>query len=180
MEDVCVEKLEDHDSHLLIASPTDSSHGAEPLFVFQFLSGDSLDHVQELLCDEALELAKGLLFKNRSYFLLFFPCALAVNQLSNFLEQRCRRVLETFLQLCPALELSQLRKLAARQLEKRAHLVVDVCSIGCGGQFLPGQQLRDVGLGDFGGGRQILLLEPQSCQPFPDDQADIHWNPFEL
>src|SRR3989454_11251295 len=91
MEDVCVEKLEDHDSHLLIASPTDSSHGAEPLFVFQFLSGDSLDHVQELLCDEALEFAKGLLFKNRSYLLLFFRCALAQNQLSNFLEQRCRR-----------------------------------------------------------------------------------------
>src|SRR2546422_11442117 len=91
MEDVCVEKLEDHDSHLLIASPTDSSHRAEPLFVFQFLSGDSLEHVQELLCDEALELAKGLLFKNRSYLLLFFRCALAQNQLSNFLEQRHRR-----------------------------------------------------------------------------------------
>src|SRR5713101_10050485 len=138
MEDVCVEKLEDHDSHLLIASPTDSSHRAEPLFVFQFLSGDSLEHVQELLCDEALEFTKGLLFENPSYFLLFFRCALAENQLSNFLEQRCRRVLETFLQLCPALEFSQFRKLAARQLQKLAHLLVDVRSIGRGGRFLPG------------------------------------------
>src|SRR2546430_4900063 len=102
MEDVCVEKLEDHDSHLLIASPTDSSHGAEPLFVFQFLSGDSLDHVQELLCDEALELAKGLLFKNRPYLLLFFRCALAQNQLSNFLEQRHRRAPEKPGSLLPA------------------------------------------------------------------------------
>src|SRR3979490_1077047 len=134
MEDVCVEKLEDHDSHLLIASPTDSSHRAEPLFVFQFLSGDSLEHVQELLCDEALEFAKGLLFEDPSHFLLFFRCALAENQLSNFLEQRCRWVLETFLQLCPALEFSQLRKLAARQLQKLAHLVVDVCSIRRGGR----------------------------------------------
>src|SRR5438034_10756854 len=129
MEDVCVEKLEDHDSHLLIASPTDSSHGAEPLFVFQFLSGDSLDHVQELLCDEALELAKGLLFKNRSYFLLFVRCALAQNQLSIFMEQRHRRVLEIPVQLRPALDLGQLRKLAARQLEKLAHLLVDLCFI---------------------------------------------------
>jgi hypothetical protein len=41
---------------------------------------------------------------------LFFRYALAENQLSNFLEQRCRRVLETFLQLCTALEFSQFRK----------------------------------------------------------------------
>src|SRR3989454_12791824 len=169
MEDVCVENLEDHASNLLIASPPDSSHRAEPLFVFQFLSGDSLEHVQELLCDEALELAKGLLFKNRTYLLLFVRCALAQNQLSNFLEQSCRRVLETSLQLRPALDLGQLRKLAARQLEKLAHLVVDVCSIGRRGQLLPGQQLGNVGLGDFGSGRQVLLLEPQSCQAFADD-----------
>src|SRR5436853_6800712 len=103
MEDVCVQKLEDHDSHLLIASSTDSSHRAKPLFVFQFLSGDPLKHVQELLCDEALEFAKGLPFEDRPYFSLLFRCALAENQLSNFLEQRCRRVLGTFLQLCPAL-----------------------------------------------------------------------------
>src|SRR2546425_12875222 len=107
MEDVCVEKLEDHYSHLLIASPTDSSHRVEPLFVFQFLSGNPLEHVQELLCDEALEFAKGLLFENRSYFLLFFRYAFAENQLSNLLEQRCRRVLETLRQLCPALDFRQ-------------------------------------------------------------------------
>src|SRR6266571_3897681 len=127
VEDVCIQKLEDHDSHLLVASAAGSSHRAEPLFVFQFLLGDSLDHVQKLLCDEALEFAKGMLFKNRTYFLLFVRCALAQNQLSNFLEQSCRRVLETSLQLRPALDLGQLRKLAARQLEKLAHLVVDVC-----------------------------------------------------
>src|SRR3989442_13600901 len=110
MEDVGVENLEDHDSHLLIASPIDWSPGAEPLFVFQFLPGDSLKHVQELLCDEALEFAKGLLFKNRPYFLLFFRYALAQNQLSNLLEQRCRRVLEILLQLRPSLDPRQHRQ----------------------------------------------------------------------
>src|SRR5207248_4643717 len=69
-------------------SPTDSSHRAEPLFVFQFLSGDPLEHVQEFLCDQALELAKGLLFENRTYFLLFLRCALAQNQLANQIGER--------------------------------------------------------------------------------------------
>src|SRR5437016_3524859 len=141
MEDVCVEKLEDHDSHLLIASPTDSSHRAEPLFVFQFLSGDSLEHVQELLCDEALELAKGLLFKNRSYLLLFFRCALAQNQLSNFLEQRHRRVLEIPVPLRLAVELGDPRQLADRHNEKTAHLPFDLFSVASGGRFLPCQAL---------------------------------------
>src|ERR1700674_2440152 len=172
MEHVGVQKLEDYDPHLLIASATESSHRVEPLFTIQFFSGDSLDHVQKLLRDEAFEFTKGLLLKNRSYLLLFFRCALTEHQLSNFFKQGRWRVLEISLQLFPALELSQLRKLIARQLEKHAHLLVDVCSIGRGGQFLPSQQLRDVGLGDFGGGRQVLLLEPQLFQPFLDDYTN--------
>src|SRR6266542_5261830 len=98
MEDVCVQKLEDLDPHLLIASATVSSHRVEPLFTFQFLSGDSLDHVQELLCDEAFELAKGLLLKNRSYLLLLFRNAFPEYQLSNLMKQRGRRLLEISLQ----------------------------------------------------------------------------------
>ena len=43
----------------------------EPIFTFQFFSGDSLDHVQELLCDQTFEFAEGLLFKNRAYLFLF-------------------------------------------------------------------------------------------------------------
>src|ERR1700736_562718 len=169
MEDVGVQKLEDYDPHLLIASATESSHRVEPLFTIQLFSGDSLDHVQKLLRDEAFEFTKGLLLKDRSYLLLFLRRALAEHQLSHFFKQRRWRVLEISLQLFPALELSQLRELTARQFEKLAHLLVDVCSIGRGGQFLPSQQLRDVGLGDFGGGRQILLLEAQLFQSLLDE-----------
>src|SRR5271169_393217 len=151
MEDVSVQKLEDHDPHLLIASATESSHRAEPFFTFQFLSGDSLAHVQKFLCDEAFEFTKGLFLKDRSDLLLFPRCALAEHQLSNFLKQRRWRVLEISLQLFSALELSQLRQLTARQLEKFAHLLVDVCSIGRWGQFLPRQQLGNIGLRNFGG-----------------------------
>src|SRR5260370_19815642 len=118
MEDVGVQKLEDYDPHLLIASATESSHRVEPLFTIQFFSGDSLDHVQKFLCDEAFEFTKGLFLKDRSYLLLFFRRALAEYQLSNLMKQRRRRVLEISLQSFPSLELSQLRELTARQLEK--------------------------------------------------------------
>src|SRR6202795_3893435 len=169
MEDICVQKLEDHDPHLLIASAAESSHRVEPLFTFQFLPGDSLDHVQKFLCDEAFEFTKGLLLKDRSYLLLFSRCALAEHQLPNFLKQRRGRVLEISLQLFSALELSQFRELTARQLEKLAHLLVDVCSIGRGGQFLPSQKLGNIGLRNFGGSRQIFLPNPQCLQPLLDN-----------
>src|ERR1700694_25464 len=117
MEDVGVQKLEDYDPHLLIASATESSHRVEPLFTFQFLPGDSLDNVQKFLCDEAFEFTKGLLLKDRSYLLLFSRYALPEHQLPNFLKQGRRRVLEISLQLFSARALSQLRKLTARQLE---------------------------------------------------------------
>src|ERR1700694_6067062 len=169
MEHVGVQKLEDYDPHLLIASATEASHRAEPLFTFQFLSGDSLDHVQKLLCDEAFEFTKGLLLKDRSYVLLFVRRELAEHQLSNLMKQRRRRVLKISLQRFPALELSQLRELAARQLEKLAHFLVDVSSIGRGGQFLPSQKLGNIGLRNFGGSRQIFLPNPQCLQPLLDN-----------
>src|SRR5437762_12524111 len=97
MEDVCVQKLEDHDPHLLIASATESSHRVEPLFTFQFLPGDLLPHVQMFLCDEAFEFTKGLLLKVRSYLLLFSRCALAYYQLSNFMSDSRRWILEVSL-----------------------------------------------------------------------------------
>src|SRR5207244_9209132 len=106
MEDVCVQKLEDHDPHLLIASATESSHLVEPRFTVQFFSGDSLAHVQKLLRDEAFEFTEGLLLKDRSYLLLFFRRALAEYQLSNLMKQRRRRVIEISLHRFPALEFS--------------------------------------------------------------------------
>src|SRR5216684_6067599 len=169
MEDVCVQKLEDHDPHLLIASATESSHRVQPLFTLQFLPGDSLDHVQKFLCDKAFEFTKGLFLKDRSYLVLFSRGALAEHQLSNLMKQRRRRVLEISLQRFPSLELSQLRQLTAGQLEKLTHLLVDVGSIGRGGQFLPSQKLGNIGLRNFGGSRQIFLPNPQCLQPLLDN-----------
>lgn len=62
-----VQKLEDDDSHLLIAPAAAPSDHVEPLLTLQFRSGDSLAHVQKLLRDEAFEFAKGLLLENRLY-----------------------------------------------------------------------------------------------------------------
>ncbi|HEY3136666.1 MAG TPA: hypothetical protein VGL29_11620 [Blastocatellia bacterium] len=64
-----------------------------------------------------------------------------------------------------ALEVSQLRKLTGRELQKFFNLVINIGSLRRGGQFLPSQQLRDIGLGNFGGNRQFFLLNPQFFQP---------------
>src|SRR2546428_3861038 len=113
MEDVCVQNLEDHEPHLLIASATESSHRVEPRFTVQFFSGDSLAHVQKLLRDEAFEFTEGLLLKDRSYLLLFFRRALAEYQLSNLMKQRRRRGLEISFHRLPALGVCSIRPLGA-------------------------------------------------------------------
>src|SRR5437763_11530208 len=159
MEDVCVQKLEDHDPHLLIASATESSHRVEPRFTVQFFSGDSLAHVQKLLRDEAFEFTEGLLLKDRSYLLLFFRRALPEYQLSNLMKKRRWRVLEVSLQRFPTLELRQLGELTARQLEKLAHLLVDVCSFGRGGEFLTSRRMGNKLLSYFCGSRHVYLVE---------------------
>src|SRR5439155_16056757 len=85
--DIRVEKLEDADPHRLITSAAKSRYRVEPGFIRQLVFRDSLDNVQQLLCDEALEFAEGLLLENHPYLVLFVGRALAENQLSNFFEQ---------------------------------------------------------------------------------------------
>ena len=68
IEDVCVQKLENGDPHLLVASVAELSHQPEPLFTFQFLLGDSLGDIQELLRDQALEFSERLLLENADVF----------------------------------------------------------------------------------------------------------------
>ena len=87
VEDIRVEKLEDADPHRLITSAAKSRYRVEPGFIRQLVFRDSLDNVQQLLCDEALEFAEGLLLENHPYLVLFVGRALAENQLSNFFEQ---------------------------------------------------------------------------------------------
>src|SRR2546422_2736552 len=116
VEDIRIQEVEDDDSHLFIASAAESSHQVEPVFTLQFFFGDSLDHVQKLLGDEAFKFAEGLLLKNRPYLFFFVACALAENQLSNFFKQGRGWVLQISLQFFLALDVSQLRKLTAREL----------------------------------------------------------------
>ena len=53
-----------------------------------------IDHIEKPLCDQPLQLPKGLLLENHPY-LFFFPwCALTQNQLAHLFEQRFRRVLQ--------------------------------------------------------------------------------------
>src|ERR1700687_1361149 len=109
VEDIRLQELENADSHRFIATAAESSHGVEPGFTFQFVFGDSFDHVQELLCDEAFEFAEGLLLKNRTYLFSFGGCALAENQLSNFFKQGRGWVPQVPLQFFLALWFSQAR-----------------------------------------------------------------------
>ncbi|OLD58970.1 MAG: hypothetical protein AUF60_07530 [Gemmatimonadetes bacterium 13_1_20CM_69_28] len=146
----------------------------EPGFTFQFVFCDSLDHVQELLCDEALEFAEGLLLEYHPHLFFFAGCALAENQLSNFFKQGLGRIVQISLQYFLTLMIRQLRKIAAWELQEFPHLVVNVCPARFRGQFFASQQLRNVGLRDLGGGRQISLLQPQFFKPPLDHQANIH------
>src|SRR6266852_1911109 len=113
----------------------------DPVFIVQFLFGDLLNHVQELLCDEALQFAEGLLLKNDPYLFFFGRYALAENQLSNLFEQGLGWIRQVSLQFFLALVFSQLRKLAAWEFQEFPHLVVNICSARRGRQFLPSQQL---------------------------------------
>src|SRR5437879_10461495 len=84
--------------------------------------------------------------------------SLAENQFSNFSKHGRGRARQVSLQFFPTLEFGQLRKPIARKLQELRHFFVDVCSVRRGGQFLASQKLGDIGLRNFGGGRQVFLL----------------------
>ena len=50
-ENIRIQKLKGDDPHLFKAAATESSDQAEPVFTLQFLFSNSLDHVQESLCN---------------------------------------------------------------------------------------------------------------------------------
>src|SRR6266478_2599492 len=84
VEDVRVQELQNAHAHRFVATAAESRYGLKPGFAFQFVFGDCLDYVQQLLCDEALEFAERLFLKDHPYLFLFPRCALAENQFSNF------------------------------------------------------------------------------------------------
>src|SRR2546428_2161987 len=141
VKDSCIQELENEDPHLGITSVAEPSHPAEPVLIFQFLFSDSLDHVQKFLGDEALEFAEGLLLKDGAYLCFFVRVAFGENQLSDFFIQGAGWVPQFSLQLFPMLEVSELRKLTARELQQFADLLVKIGASRRGGQFFLSQQL---------------------------------------
>jgi len=100
-----------------------------------------------------IEFAEGLLLKNRAYLFFFVWRALAENQFSNFVKQGRGRVPQVSLQFFHALEVDQLRKLIARELQELRHFPINICSARRWRQFLPSQQLGNIRLRNFGGSR---------------------------
>ena len=60
VEDVRVQKLENGNAHLLVAAAAELGHQAQPLFILQFLFGNSLGDIQKFLSDQAFEFAERL------------------------------------------------------------------------------------------------------------------------
>ena len=174
VEDVRIEELEHENAHLFIAPAADLRHRPEPGFVFQFLLGQSLHHVQQLLRDQAFELAEGLLLEHRAYLSFRVGVALAKDQLADRPKQRRGLFPEFSLQLLLPLVVRQLRELPDGKLQELVHLVVDVGPVGRRGRPLPGEQLGDIGLGHLRGLGEIALLQAELLQPAPDHQRHIH------
>src|SRR5438445_6459403 len=177
MEDVRIEELEHEHAHRFITAAAELRHRPEPRFVFQFLLGKSLDHIQQLLGDQALEFTEGLLLEHRAHVSFGAWAALAEDQLAGFPQQRRGLIPQLSLELLLALVVRQLRELPTRQLQELVHLVVDVGAVRRGGRALPREQLGDVGLRHLGGVGEILLLRPELLQSEPNDNRDIHGTP---
>src|SRR5712692_6167222 len=84
MEDVRIEELEHEHAHRFITPAAEFRHRPEPRFVFQFLLGQSLDHIQQLLGDQALEFTEGLLLEHRAHVSFGGWVAFAEDQLADF------------------------------------------------------------------------------------------------
>src|SRR5207247_2920615 len=146
VEDVRIEEREHGDPHLHIAAATEPRHHPEPVVILEFVFRHALDHVQQLLGDQALELAEGLLFKDRAHVFFLLTLALAQDQLTKFVIQGYGSLPQFSLQFFLALEVRQLRQLPARELQELVDPAIDVGAARRGGRLLPSQQLRYVGV----------------------------------
>ena len=72
------------------------------------------------------------------------------------------------------LQLCQPGQLTGRELEERLHPVVDIRALGRGRPFLPGDQLRNVGLADLCGDGQVSLLGSHCLEPMAEEQRKTH------
>ena len=105
IEHVRVQEFENRDAHLLITSTALPSHDPEPVFPFQFLSGHCLDHIQDLLGNQAFKLTKRFPLNNRAHLTSFIPFAFFEKQFPDFAEQRYRRTLDLLLEFLLPLDI---------------------------------------------------------------------------
>jgi hypothetical protein len=138
VEDVGIQKLEDGDPHLLMASVAESGNEPEPTFIFQLFPGKLLDDIQQGLGYQTFEFAEGLPLENGAYPILFGRVAFAQDQLPNFLEQGRGRVGEFLFQFLQALQVGELRKLAVREFQELFHFFVNACAVSGWRCFFPG------------------------------------------
>src|SRR5690242_3626205 len=113
MEDICIQKLENHHPHFLIASLAQPGYQTQPVFTFQFFFGDSLGHIQKLLCDQAFELAEGFFLKDHADLPALGRRTFAEDQFAKFMKQGCRRFGHLFPERFLALNGRQLRQFTA-------------------------------------------------------------------
>src|SRR5438093_10727885 len=83
VEHVRVKEFEDRDAHLLITSTALSSDDPEPVFTVQLFPGQCLDHIAQLLGDEACKLAKRFFLENRAYRTSFLPVTCTATKLAS-------------------------------------------------------------------------------------------------
>src|SRR2546422_946859 len=84
VEDVRIEELEHDDAHFLVAAAAELRHRPEPRFVLQLLLGQSLDHIQQLLGDQAFQFSERLLLEDHAYVSCRVGLAFPEDQLANF------------------------------------------------------------------------------------------------
>ena len=86
VEDVRVQKLQNHDPRLFIASLAEPGHHAQPFLTCQLFLRDALRHIQKLLSHEPLEFAERFLLENGPYLPPLLGVAFSKNQLPKILE----------------------------------------------------------------------------------------------
>src|SRR5438477_13130396 len=97
----------------------------EAVFTVQFFFGDSLDHAQEPLRDEAFEFAERLLLKNRTDLFFSVRYTLPQDYLWNFSKQRRGRVCQVSLAFFRPLEGRLLGESIAWQFQTRRQSLVN-------------------------------------------------------
>ena len=141
VEDVGVEKFENHDTRLMIAALAKAGDRAQPLFAPQFLAGGVFGDIEQFLGDEALQFAEWLLLKNCAYAAGVSRLAFAESQLAEGIEQWTRWASDPLFEVFLALKECEIRELTGREPEEDFDAGVNARAVGGGGDFFAGEKL---------------------------------------